>query len=119
MDARVPKVWVPLEKADRLKSPPTDETFAALEKLRRIFTHKMHWKIFCKKGILIGAGLIHDNEFDLSGNPIPLGKRLIAFKKVKAVKKVASSPCPSTAVVFPPRPAPATNIAYSSPIPVE
>ncbi|GAA0143436.1 hypothetical protein LIER_04123 [Lithospermum erythrorhizon] len=30
----------PLEKADRPKSPPTDDTFAALEKLRRIFTHK-------------------------------------------------------------------------------
>ncbi|GAA0144551.1 hypothetical protein LIER_04970 [Lithospermum erythrorhizon] len=97
MDARVPMAWVSLEKADRPKSPPTDETFPTLEKMRRIFTHKMHLKIFYEEG----------------------GKRPIAFKKVKTVKKVASSSRPSTTRGLPPRPAPAANIAHSSPVPVE
>ncbi|GAA0148251.1 hypothetical protein LIER_42988 [Lithospermum erythrorhizon] len=42
MDARVPKTWVSLAKADRPKSSPTDETFATLKKLRSIFRQKMH-----------------------------------------------------------------------------
>ncbi|GAA0167141.1 hypothetical protein LIER_22139 [Lithospermum erythrorhizon] len=46
--AWIPKVWVPLKKVDRPRSTPTDDTFAALEKLRRIFRHKMYWKIFCE-----------------------------------------------------------------------
>ncbi|GAA0174190.1 hypothetical protein LIER_27632 [Lithospermum erythrorhizon] len=54
MDARVPKAWVPLANSDRPKSAPTDDAFAALEKLRWIFRHKMHWKIFCREGVLIG-----------------------------------------------------------------
>ncbi|GAA0156165.1 hypothetical protein LIER_13718 [Lithospermum erythrorhizon] len=55
MDARVPKAWVPLVKADRPKSPLTEDTFAAMENLRRIFRHKMHWKIFCKEGEILLA----------------------------------------------------------------
>ncbi|GAA0155246.1 hypothetical protein LIER_13015 [Lithospermum erythrorhizon] len=108
--ARVPRVWVPLKKVDRPRSPPTDDTFTALEKLRRIFRHKMDWKIFYEEGVLIGADLIYDKKFELSRNPITWGdimlhrrrlppppntvplmsmpvKRPIAFKKVKVVKK--------------------------------
>ncbi|GAA0156396.1 hypothetical protein LIER_13907 [Lithospermum erythrorhizon] len=74
--SRVPKAWVPVEKTDRPKFPPADDTFAALKKLRKIFRHKLHWKIFCEEGVLIGADLIYDREFDLSGDPIPWGIQL-------------------------------------------
>ncbi|GAA0171398.1 hypothetical protein LIER_25438 [Lithospermum erythrorhizon] len=109
MDERAPKVWTPLIKSDRPKFPLTDEISASLEKMRRIFWNRVHWKVFCEEGVLIGAGLIHDKEFELFGNPIPWGeillaakdttlpntvsfaemrgKRPIAFKKVKVVKK--------------------------------
>ncbi|GAA0150377.1 hypothetical protein LIER_09330 [Lithospermum erythrorhizon] len=48
------------------------------------------------------------------------GKRPIAFKKVKVVKKVASSPHPSTTAELPPRPSSSVNLtSYSSPVDVE
>ncbi|GAA0144150.1 hypothetical protein LIER_04667 [Lithospermum erythrorhizon] len=128
MDARVPKAWVLVEKADRPNFPPTDDTSTALEKLRRIFRHKLHWNIFREEGVLIGADLVHDREFDLSRDPgeillaaketalpniVPLvdmrGKRPIAFKRVKAVKKAASSPRPSFIAELPPRPSASVN----------
>ncbi|GAA0151942.1 hypothetical protein LIER_37390 [Lithospermum erythrorhizon] len=59
----------PLERADRPRSPPTEETSVALEKLRRTFRQKLHWKIFCEEGKLIGAVIVHDQEYDLSENP--------------------------------------------------
>ncbi|GAA0151241.1 hypothetical protein LIER_10001 [Lithospermum erythrorhizon] len=70
-----------------------------------------------------GSSQDKDKQGDCSPNTVPLadmpGKRPIAFKKVKVVNKVASSPRPSTTAGLPPRPSPATNIAHSSPIPVE
>ncbi|GAA0156236.1 hypothetical protein LIER_13771 [Lithospermum erythrorhizon] len=129
---------VPLEKADRPKFPPTDDTFPALEKLRQLFRHKLHWKIFYEERVLIRVGLIHDKEFDSSENLIPWGdillaakettppntiplasmrdKRPIAFKKVKVEKKVALSPLPSLTAELTPRPSLATNLtSHSSP----
>ncbi|GAA0165333.1 hypothetical protein LIER_20767 [Lithospermum erythrorhizon] len=57
-------------------------------------------------------------------NTVPLesmqGKRPIAFNKVKVMKKVASSPRPSTTAELPPRPAQVANpTPHSSPIVVE
>ncbi|GAA0187051.1 hypothetical protein LIER_34339 [Lithospermum erythrorhizon] len=54
-------------------------------------------------------------------NTVPLtsmrGKRPIAFKKVKVVKKVASSPHPFSTAELPLRPTPAANLSpHSSPI---
>ncbi|GAA0169848.1 hypothetical protein LIER_24236 [Lithospermum erythrorhizon] len=142
MDALVPRAWVPLARADRPKSPPTEETFAALEKLKRIFRQKMHWMIFYKEEVLVGADQVHDREFDLSRNPIPWseillaaketahpntvplesmrGKKPIAFKKVKVVKKAASSPRPSVTADLPLRQDPSANLTpHSSPAVVE
>ncbi|GAA0155696.1 hypothetical protein LIER_13369 [Lithospermum erythrorhizon] len=103
-----------MEKADRPKFPPTDDTSAILEKLRGIFRHKLHWKIFYNEGVLIGADLVHDKEFNLSGDPFPWGeillaeketalpnnvpladmrgKRTIALKRVKAISKEFLTP---------------------------
>ncbi|GAA0165163.1 hypothetical protein LIER_20635 [Lithospermum erythrorhizon] len=125
MDARVPKAWIPLEKADMPKYHPTDDTFAALEKLRKIFTHKMHWKILCEEGLTMISFCTEDillaAKETAPPNTVPLasmrGKRPIASKKVKVVKKVASSPHPSSTAELPLRPTPAANLSlYSSPI---
>ncbi|GAA0147537.1 hypothetical protein LIER_36534 [Lithospermum erythrorhizon] len=119
MDARVPKAWVPSEKAVRPKCPPTDETSVALEKLRRIFKQRVHWRIFCEEGVLVGAALIHDQGFDLSGNLILWGEILLAAKET-VVKKAASSPRPSTTVELPPSRAQVANpTPHSSPTMVE
>ncbi|GAA0157566.1 hypothetical protein LIER_14807 [Lithospermum erythrorhizon] len=48
------------------------------------------------------------------------GKTPIAFKKVKVVKKAASSPCPSATAELPPRQAPSANLTpHYSPTVVE
>ncbi|GAA0158594.1 hypothetical protein LIER_38691 [Lithospermum erythrorhizon] len=137
MDARVPKRWVDVKKADRPKAEPTQETFAALAKLKAFFQQKMHWKFFCEEGVLIAANLVHDQEFDTSGNPIPWarillaakdtflpnamplermkGKRPIALNKVKVVKKGGASPGPSIGVVPSQHSSPIAAEQFSSP----
>ncbi|GAA0168380.1 hypothetical protein LIER_40555 [Lithospermum erythrorhizon] len=131
MYSRVPKRWINVKNADRPKAEPTQETSAALVKLKAFFLEKMHWKTFCEEGVLIAVDLVHDQEFDTSGNPIPWvgillaandtflpnavplermrGKRPIAFKKLKVVKKGVVSPGPSAGV---------TPAQHSSPIAV-
>ncbi|GAA0183122.1 hypothetical protein LIER_30594 [Lithospermum erythrorhizon] len=109
MDARVPKMWVPLEKADNLRSPLTNDTFVALEKLRRIFKHKLHWKSFYEEGVLIRTGLIHDKEFDLYENPIPWGKRpsdgaILQGKEKRARAAFELSNPPKSSIPPPPFP---------------
>ncbi|GAA0184490.1 hypothetical protein LIER_31778 [Lithospermum erythrorhizon] len=85
----------------RLKFPLTDEISISLEKLRGIFKNKVHWTIFCEEGVLIGAGEILLTAKDtVPPKTIPLadmkGKRHIAFKKEKVLKRKADSlqhPC--------------------------
>ncbi|GAA0184293.1 hypothetical protein LIER_31581 [Lithospermum erythrorhizon] len=109
MDARVPKAWVPLAKADRPKSPPTDETFAALEKLKRIFRQKMYWKIFYEEGGTALQNIVHLGDMK--------GKRPIAFKRVKGVKKVDSYPHLASKTIPTPRSLPIMVKPNSSSLP--
>ncbi|GAA0153212.1 hypothetical protein LIER_11508 [Lithospermum erythrorhizon] len=126
MDARVPKVWVPLAKAHKLKSPPTDETFTALEKFKRVFRQKMHWKIFYEERLYFSSTNPHfpfvQERFCSQLRAVfPLadmrGKRPIAFKRVKAVNKVDSSPHPASKTIPTPRSSPIVAEPSSSSLP--
>ncbi|GAA0149157.1 hypothetical protein LIER_08404 [Lithospermum erythrorhizon] len=136
MEAKVPKKWVDAKRADRPRAEPTDDTFVALAKLKTFFWQKLHWKIFCEEGVMIAANLVPDHEFDTSGNPIPWapillaakdtflpnsvpldrmkGKRPIAFKKLKVVKKGVSLPCSSAGMVATQRSSPIAAEPVSS-----
>ncbi|GAA0171162.1 hypothetical protein LIER_25260 [Lithospermum erythrorhizon] len=96
MDERVPQVWTPLQSAKRAKFPLTNEMSVNLAKLRRIFRHIMHWKLFCDKGVLIGAGhgspQFHYNLWNER-------EEALVIKKVEVVQRTASSLDPSLTTV--------------------
>ncbi|GAA0149352.1 hypothetical protein LIER_08550 [Lithospermum erythrorhizon] len=136
MEAKVPKKWVDAKRANRPRAEPTVDTFAALAKLKTFFRQKLHWKIFCEEWVMIAANLVPDHEFDTFGNPIPWapillasketflpnlvplyrmkGKRPIAFKKLKVVKKGVSSPRSSPGVAATQRSSPIAAEPISS-----
>ncbi|GAA0159347.1 hypothetical protein LIER_38850 [Lithospermum erythrorhizon] len=60
----VPKRWTSLEEAEHPKFKKTILIKAQIATLKRLFDKPLHYKVFCKEGVLIQAGLIRSKEFD-------------------------------------------------------
>ncbi|GAA0169554.1 hypothetical protein LIER_24008 [Lithospermum erythrorhizon] len=70
MDENVPKVWIPLGKANHPKPSATSLTTTQIATLKGLFTKQFEYKVYYEKGTLIHAGLIHDEEFDTTVSPL-------------------------------------------------
>ncbi|GAA0183323.1 hypothetical protein LIER_30751 [Lithospermum erythrorhizon] len=69
MDARVPRVWTPLSKANCPKFAKSAQVKAQIALLQGIFQGPLDYKVFWEEGILVHAGIICSKEFDSSVEP--------------------------------------------------